>query len=43
MQSDNTLVRERFGWEPSTSLYYGLVRTYRWIYDDLVGAHSRVA
>jgi nucleoside-diphosphate-sugar epimerase len=41
--SDNTLVRERLGWEPSTSLYDGLVRTYRWIYDELVGARSRVA
>jgi nucleoside-diphosphate-sugar epimerase len=41
--SDNTLVRERLGWEPTTSLRDGLVRTYRWIYDDLVGARSAVA
>jgi GDP-D-mannose 3', 5'-epimerase len=36
--SDNTLVRERLGWEPTTSLRDGLVTTYRWIYDDLAGA-----
>ena len=40
--SDNTLVRERLGWEPSTSLHDGLVPTYRWIYDDLAGARSAV-
>jgi nucleoside-diphosphate-sugar epimerase len=40
--SDNTLVRERLGWEPNTSLHDGLVRTYRWIYDDLAGARSAV-
>jgi GDP-D-mannose 3',5'-epimerase len=33
--SDNTLVREALGWEPSTTLEVGLERTYRWIYDDL--------
>jgi GDP-D-mannose 3', 5'-epimerase len=33
--SDNTLVRERLGWEPSTSLRDGLERTYRWIHDEL--------
>jgi len=34
--SDNTLIRERLGWEPSTPLREGLERTYRWIYDDMV-------
>ena len=34
--SDNTLIRKIFGWEPSTRLRDGLERTYRWIHDDLV-------
>jgi GDP-D-mannose 3',5'-epimerase len=33
--SDNTLIRERLGWEPSTPLSVGLERTYTWIYDEL--------
>jgi GDP-D-mannose 3', 5'-epimerase len=33
--SDNTLIRELFGWEPSTRLRDGLERTYRWIYDQM--------
>ncbi len=33
--SDNTLLRGRLGWEPSTPLRTGLERTYRWIYDQL--------
>ncbi|MCJ7439081.1 MAG: NAD-dependent epimerase/dehydratase family protein [Acidimicrobiia bacterium] len=33
--SDNTLVQERLGWEPSTSLATGMERTYRWIYDEM--------
>jgi nucleoside-diphosphate-sugar epimerase len=33
--SDNTLVRERLGWEPTITLEEGLERTYRWIYDQL--------
>jgi nucleoside-diphosphate-sugar epimerase len=33
--SDNTLILDRLGWEPSTSLETGLERTYRWIYDQL--------
>src|SRR4051794_8780569 len=34
--SDNTLINERLGWEPSTPLASGLEQTYRWIYDQLV-------
>jgi nucleoside-diphosphate-sugar epimerase len=33
--SDNTLILERLGWEPSTSLRSGLEHTYHWIYDQL--------
>ena len=38
--SDNTLIRSVFGWEPSTRLRDGLERTYRWIYDDMVAQRS---
>jgi GDP-D-mannose 3',5'-epimerase len=34
--SDNTLFRRTFGWEPSTSLKDGLARTYAWIHDEIV-------
>src|SRR5829696_7787395 len=33
--SDNTLIVERYGWEPSVSLRDELEQTYRWIYDQL--------
>src|SRR5438105_7507665 len=33
--SDNTLIKKVFGWEPSTKLRDGLERTYRWIYDQM--------
>jgi nucleoside-diphosphate-sugar epimerase len=33
--SDNTLIQEIYGWEPSIKLADGLERTYRWIYDQL--------
>jgi nucleoside-diphosphate-sugar epimerase len=35
--SDNTLLRQTIGWEPPTTLEDGLDRTYRWIYDQMVG------
>jgi nucleoside-diphosphate-sugar epimerase len=43
--SDNTLIKERLGWEPSTPLAVGLEKTYAWIYDELVrtGRFSAVA
>jgi GDP-D-mannose 3', 5'-epimerase len=40
--SDNTLIQERYGWEPSIQLRDGLERTYRWIHDQLV-ARERVS
>jgi nucleoside-diphosphate-sugar epimerase len=33
--SDNTLIRKIFNWEPSTRLRDGLERTYRWIHDQM--------
>ncbi len=39
--SDNTMIRDRLGWEPSIPLRVGLERTYRWIYDE-VAALERV-
>jgi GDP-D-mannose 3',5'-epimerase len=33
--SDNTLINEIYGWEPSISLANGLELTYRWIFDQL--------
>jgi GDP-D-mannose 3', 5'-epimerase len=33
--SDNTLIQQVFGWEPSTRLRDGLEKTYRWISDQL--------
>ena len=33
--SDNTMILERLGWEPSTPLRDGLERTYAWIHDQM--------
>jgi nucleoside-diphosphate-sugar epimerase len=33
--SDNTLIRQRLGWAPSTRLRDGMEQTYRWIYDQM--------
>jgi GDP-D-mannose 3',5'-epimerase len=33
--SDNTLIRKLYGWEPSISLREGLEKTYAWIYDNV--------
>jgi GDP-D-mannose 3',5'-epimerase len=38
--SDNTLIKQVFGWEPSTRLRDGLERTYRWIHDQMVSART---
>jgi nucleoside-diphosphate-sugar epimerase len=35
--SDNTLIRQRLDWAPGIGLRDGLERTYRWIYDQMVG------
>jgi GDP-D-mannose 3', 5'-epimerase len=34
--SDNTMIRERLGWEPSISLREGLEDTYAWIFNQAV-------
>ena len=41
--SDNTLIKKVFDWEPSTRLRVGLEKTYSWIYDQirLAGADNR--
>jgi GDP-D-mannose 3', 5'-epimerase len=33
--SDNTLIKQIYGWEPTVSLRDGLERTYAWIYDQV--------
>jgi GDP-D-mannose 3', 5'-epimerase len=38
--SDNTLIVERYGWEPSISLKDGLTRTYKWIADEVRNASA---
>jgi GDP-D-mannose 3', 5'-epimerase len=38
--SDNTLIKERLDWEPSTSLAEGMEKTYSWIYDQLVASST---
>ncbi|HEY2342373.1 MAG TPA: NAD-dependent epimerase/dehydratase family protein [Chthoniobacteraceae bacterium] len=38
--SDNTLIKKIFGWEPSTKLRDGMELTYRWIYDQMVSAKA---
>jgi GDP-D-mannose 3',5'-epimerase len=38
--SDNTLFRSVYGWEPSISLREGLEKTYAWIYDQMSAQKS---
>ena len=33
--SDNTFILDRYGWEPTITLYEGMALTYKWIYDEL--------
>jgi nucleoside-diphosphate-sugar epimerase len=33
--SDNTMIQERLGWEPSISLREGLLKTYAWVFDQV--------
>ncbi len=41
--SDNTLIQELLGWEPSISLAAGMEQTYRWIYDQMTSGERRSA
>jgi len=38
--SDNTLIKKYFCWEPSTPLAVGLENTYAWIYDQMVSGRD---
>ena len=40
--SDNTLIKEVFGWEPSIKLRDGMEKTYRWIYDEMASGRASV-
>ncbi len=33
--SDNALIQDRYGWQPSISLREGLEKTYAWVYDNV--------
>jgi nucleoside-diphosphate-sugar epimerase len=39
--SDNTLIKQRLGWEPEISLEEGLEKTYAWMYERMAGRSSR--
>jgi nucleoside-diphosphate-sugar epimerase len=39
--SDNQLIKETLGWEPTISLEYGLQKTYEWIYSELKTNNSK--
>ena len=41
--SDNTLIREHLGWEPSIRLADGLEKTYAWISAQVEAAHRNRA
>jgi nucleoside-diphosphate-sugar epimerase len=40
--SDNTLIQELFGWEPSISLHDGLEQTYRWVFEQVAAELQNV-
>ena len=39
--SDNTLIKEKLGWEPSVTLRSGLEKTYAWILDQMKSGNSK--
>ncbi len=40
--SDNTLIKENFGWAPEIKLRDGMEKTYAWIYDQIVSGKASV-
>jgi nucleoside-diphosphate-sugar epimerase len=40
--SDNTMMREIYNWEPTTSLLSGITKTYEWIYDEMVSGRPAI-
>jgi GDP-D-mannose 3',5'-epimerase len=40
--SDNTLIEEKLGWQPTYPLYNGLEKTYEWIESEIVKKESMV-
>lgn len=38
--SDNTLIHQHFGWEPSVKLRDGMAKTYAWIYEQMTAPGS---
>jgi nucleoside-diphosphate-sugar epimerase len=38
--SDNTLIKKHFGWEPSVKLRDGMAKTYAWIHDQMTAPGS---
>jgi nucleoside-diphosphate-sugar epimerase len=39
--SDNTLIKQVFNWEPNTKLRDGMEKTYAWIYDQMIGTGAK--
>ncbi len=39
--SDNTLIKQLLGWEPSTSLEFGLTKTFQWIARERASARRQ--
>jgi len=39
--SDNTLIKQYLGWEPSVPLRKGMKKTYEWIYEQIVAEQNK--
>jgi nucleoside-diphosphate-sugar epimerase len=39
--SDNTMIQNRLGWQPSIRLREGLAKTYQWIESEICGSKNR--